>query len=76
MKTYLLTIYSIKTNMAFIKAENLEEAQKIVGDKETEVIKWMEIPMMNYMSWCEDGEPVGVDFNLAMENYNDKCCQK
>ena len=72
MKTYALTIYSIKTNIAFIQAENLEEAQKIVGDKDVEAIKWMQIPMMNYMSWCEDGKPVGADadFNMALENYD------
>ncbi len=72
-KTYLLTIYSIKTNMAFIQAENLENAQKQIADQ-GDSIKWMEIPMMNYMSWCEDGEPIGVSvedaINLVKENYS------
>ena len=69
MKTYLLTIYSIKTSMAFIQAESLEEAQKMVGNEDIETIKWVQIPMMNYMSWCEDGKPIGADF-MALENYS------
>ena len=72
MKTYLLTIYSIKTNLAFIEAESIDEAQQMVGDKNAEAIKWLQVPMMNYMSWCEDGVPIGAssDLNMAMENYD------
>ncbi len=57
--------------MAFIQAENLEDAQQQIADQ-GDSIKWMQIPMMNYMSWCEDGKPIGhdADFNMALENYN------
>lgn len=69
MKTYLLTIYSIKTNVAFIEAESLEEAQQTIADQ-GDSIRWMQIPRMNYLSWCEDGKPIGADFNKALENYD------
>ncbi len=67
-KAYLLTTYSIKTNIAFIEAENLEAAQQEIADK-GDSIKWLQVPMMNYLSWCEDGELIGTDVNSALANY-------
>ena len=71
MKDYLLTIYSIKTSMTFIKADNFDDAKQQISDQD-DSIRWMQIPMMNYMSWCEDGKPVGAvkDFGLTLENYD------
>lgn len=68
MKNYLLTIYTIKTQISWITADNLESAQKLVADQD-ESIHWMEIPTFNFLSWCEDGKGVGPNLKQALENF-------
>ena len=68
MKDYLLTIYTIKTQVSWIKAETLEDAKQLIADHD-DSIHWMEIPFAKYISWSEGGKTIGPNFAQALDAY-------
>ena len=70
MKDYLITIYSIHAQVAWIKAETLDDAKQLIADRD-ESISWMEIPQTRFVSWYENGKVIGPSFTQALDAYTE-----
>ena len=70
MKEYLITIYTIHTQMAMIQAETLDGAKQRIADRD-ESISWMEIPQTRFVSWYENGKVIGPSFTQALDAYTE-----
>jgi hypothetical protein len=47
MKTFLFTVYTIKTMVTQVEADSIEEARQIVEDPEAD-LSWLMIPEATY----------------------------
>ena len=68
MSDYLITLYTIHTQLSWIKAETLDEAKQLIADHD-ESIRWMEIPQTRFISWSKDGKVIGPSFTQVLGAY-------
>ena len=60
MTEFLFTIYTIKTMITQVEAEDVEEAKEKIGSGNTE-LTWLQIPeaTFSFFSTKEDDNPIG-----------------